>query len=120
MTNRAARRRAARAQQKRSRDATNEEIFPGAHGPLQETAKNAMRQIMRDARDRWPGYQFAMFVFEPAEVAARDGRAPRFNYASTVERADMLAVLRAFIAQNETIGAKLDKIEDAPPTEAKQ
>jgi hypothetical protein len=48
--------------------------------------------------------------------AEREGGLPRFNYASSGRRPDMLAVLRAFIAKQEAETAKLDKINNAAPT----
>jgi len=56
-----------------------------------------MRQLVKDAQKMWPGSELTVFVFEPPKTAKEQGRLPRFNYASTVERADMLAVLEAFI-----------------------
>lgn len=123
--NRAARRRQRAEQRQRStpkasRDATTEEIFPGAHGPLQDTAGDIMRALALHVAKVWPGHDLAFFVFEPAAVAIAQGRAPRFNYASTVSRPDMVAVLKAFIEKNAVDGPKVDRIEDTPPTERRQ
>lgn len=122
--NRAARRRLKadqmHARLKAARNATTAEIFPGAHGPLQDTAGDIMRALALHVAKVWPGYDLAFFVFEPAAAALAQGRAPRFNYASTVSRPDMLAVLKAFIEKNAVDGPKADKIDDTPPTEARQ
>ncbi|WBU27526.1 hypothetical protein OOZ54_12560 [Rhodopseudomonas palustris] len=48
-----------------------------------------------------PGWDFTIFMFEPPAAAAAANRLPAFNYGSTVQRADMLAVLKAFIMKNE-------------------
>ena len=63
-------------------------------------------------------YNITLFIGERKPTGGRD--APRFNYMSTADRRDMHAVLRAFLAKNEAIGATLDKIADAPPTERAQ
>ena len=110
-----------RATRKRSRDATDDEIFGegiGNHGPLQPDAAAGMRAVMDKVVPLIPGYDVALFLIEKPERAV--GRLPRFNYAATVDRADMIAVLRAFIAKQEAGGAVLDRIADKPPTQTRQ
>jgi glycerol-3-phosphate responsive antiterminator len=103
---------------KLSRHATNDEIFPGGHAPIQSSARDKMLAIMQVLKDTLPGFEITLFI---AERKASEGRTePRFNYASTAAREDMYAVLRAFLAKNEAIGATLDQIADAPPTDSKQ
>ena len=77
-----------------------------------------MRAMLETCTDVFPGYAVTMFVFEPEELADREHRMPRFNFASTAPRADMIAVLKAFIAEQERDGAKLDKIDVEPPAGA--
>jgi hypothetical protein len=101
---------------KRARDASNDEILPGGHGPAQSQALNLMRGILKTCQAAYLGFELTLFAFEPVANAEREGRLPRFNYASTVQRPDMLAVLRAFIAKQEAEAAKLDKINNAAPT----
>ena len=60
-----------------------------------------------------------LFIAE-AEAPAGENRDPRFNYASTANREDMIAVLEAFVLKQRSAAAKLDKIADEPPTEMKQ
>lgn len=96
---------------KLSRHATDDEIFPGRHGPAQADAAGKMTVVMDVLKDLFgPNYDLTLFV---AEKTA-EGRDPRFNYISTAAREDMYAVLRAFLAKNSAIGAVLDKINDSP------
>jgi hypothetical protein len=105
---------------KLSRDATDDEIFPGRHGPIQSEARDQMLAIMKAVQDvLGDKYEITLFV---AEKKAPDGsnREPRFNYASTANREDMYAVIRAWLAKNSEIGEKLEKILGQPETDAKQ
>jgi hypothetical protein len=96
---------------KLARDATNDEIFPGSHGPVQADAVEKMKAVMRVLQQGFgPNYDLTLFVSEKTA----EGRDPRFNYISTAHRADMTAVLRAFVAKHEAVGPSLDKIEDEP------
>lgn len=106
---------------KRARDATPDEIFGptySGHGPQQPQAAAAMRRILRKLTKMAPDFDVVLFLIEKPERAV--GRLPRFNYGATVERADMVAVLDAFVAKNRAHGAVLDKIADPPPTETVQ
>lgn len=109
-----------RRDQKLSRDATPDEIFPAGHGPVQSGLVEIMKLTIEALRGHiGPNYDVTMFVAErlpPADEA----RLPRFNYMSTACREDMLAVLNAFVLKHSEAGAKLDKINDAPPTTATQ
>jgi len=75
-------------------------------------------------RELMPGWDFTLFAFEPPAEAKAAGRLPRFNYGSTVERADMLAVLDAFILKNKDPAeyarmAQFDQLRTEQPTEGK-
>lgn len=111
-------RHARRAEAKRSRDATPEEIFPGGHEPvrgLENVGKgDVMTNLLKALQELMPGWEFTLFMFEPPKQAAAAGRLPAFNYGSTVDRADMLAVLKAFIMKNEAPEeyVKLAKIDE--------
>mgnify|MGYP001806246138 CR=1 FL=1 len=95
------------ARKKLARDASSEEnLIPGTHRPAQPEAAEFMRRTLDVFRRSLPGYDFALFVIEKPEHA--EARDPRFNYASTIERPDMIALLKAFIAQNEDMAA-IDK-----------
>lgn len=112
-------RHARRAQEKLSRHATNDEIFPGKHGPVQPEVADNMARTMRALQAIFgDNYDITLFIAERNATGGRD--APRFNYASTADRCDMYAVLRAFLAKNSALAETLDKIADAPPTEQKQ
>lgn len=104
---------------KLSRDASPEEIL-GGHGPVQDKAAHLMRAMLKACQQAFPGYAITVFVSEPEAVADAEGRDPRFNYASTADRRDMIAVLKAFIARNE----EMEKIDAAaaaePPTGSRQ
>jgi hypothetical protein len=109
-----------RADRKLSRDATPEEIFPGEHGPAQAEVARTMQTVLSVLRDAFgPNYDITLLVGE-RDVPPDQNRLPRFNYASTGSREDMLAVLDAFVLKNRQAGPKLDKINEAPPTESKQ
>ncbi|GLK72581.1 hypothetical protein KHC23_07665 [Ancylobacter dichloromethanicus] len=84
---------------KLSRDARPEEIFPGGHGPVQTRCVEVMKLTLDALREALPGYDFTLFAAEREELAGA-GREPRFNYMSTAERADMVAVLAAFVLKN--------------------
>lgn len=104
---------------KLSRNATNEEIFPDKHGPVQSEVAENMTNTLRALKAVFgDGYEITLFIAERNATGGRD--APRFNYGSTADRRDMFAVLRAFLAKNEALSSTLDKIEDAPPTESRQ
>jgi hypothetical protein len=111
-----------------SRDARPEEIFPGQHGPvrgLEGVGKgDVMTNLLTALQKLMPGWQFTLFMFEPPEQAAKANRLPAFNYGSTVDRPDMLAVLKAFILKNEdpeeyARNAKLDEFRKQQGTEGK-
>lgn len=101
---------------KLSRDARPEEIFGGRHGPIQTEIRDQMNAVAAALQQGFPGYDITLFVAE----READGRLPRFNYISTADRRDMLAVLKAFVLKNDAEAAALDKINDAPPTDIKQ
>lgn len=104
---------------KLSRHATNEEIFPDKHAPVQTEVADVMTATLRAMQDMLgKNYDITLFVAERNAAVGRD--APRFDYMSTAERADMYAVLRAFLAKNEALSQTLDKIKDEPPTGARQ
>ncbi len=105
---------------KLARDATPDEIFPGPHGPLQANIADVLPRVMDELRRVFSGYELTLFVAEPTGIGSAEARLPRFNYISTAARPDMLAVLKAFVAKNEAEAPKLDRIEDAPPTETRQ
>lgn len=110
-----------RKSQKLSRDATPDEIFPdGRHAPIQPEIHELMNKVAGALKDTFgPNYDITLFVAERTPPAGVD-RLPRFNYISTAERPDMLAVLKAFIEKNEATAAKVDKIADEPPTSTPQ
>ena len=109
-----------RADRKRSRDATPGEIFPGEHGPVQTSLQELMPGLLRIIqRHLGPNFSVTLFIAEN-EPPKGENRDPRFNYASTACREDMIAVLEAFILKQRSAGAKLDKIADEPPTETRQ
>lgn len=107
-----------RKARKLARDGTPDEIFPPdhPHSGIQPTIRDAMLEAMKILRDGFPGYGVTLFLNERVAV----DRLPRFNYASTENREDMLATLEAFIAKHRANAPKLDKIEDAPPTAVRQ
>jgi hypothetical protein len=109
-----------RRDQKLSRDASPDEIFPAGHGPVQRSVVDLMTAALDGLRKALgPNYHVTLFVAErvpPAEEA----RLPRFNYMSTGHREDMLAVLEAFVAKNRAAAPKLDRIADDPPTDVPQ
>lgn len=104
---------------KLSRHATVDEIFPGGHGPVQPEVADNMAKTLRALRAIFgDNYDITLFVAERTATGRRE--LPRFNYASTADRRDMYAVLLAFLQKNAALAQTLDKIEDAPPTAAKQ
>jgi hypothetical protein len=102
---------------KLSRDATPEEIFPERHQAVPEGEREKMAAIIETVQEFiGPRFGVTLFINErmsDAEIV-REGRAPRFNYMSTEDRPDMVAVLRAFVARNSEATA-IDRAIDAPP-----
>jgi hypothetical protein len=103
---------------KLSRHATDEEIFPAGHGPIQSAIRDKMNAVMGALEQGFPGFDVTLFVAERKPSEGREE--PRFNYISSAAREDMYAVLRAFLAKNADIGAKLDKINDPAASASKQ
>ncbi len=94
---------------KLARDASHDEnAIPGTHGPVQEEASRLMVGMLNTFRECLPGWNFALFVIEPEERARAEGRTPRFNYGSTVDRPDMVAILKAWLVRQEEMEA-IDK-----------
>ena len=92
------------AKRKNAAEASDDEnSIPRTHGPASAQSTHIMRAVMDVLRETYPGCQFTMFVFEPpAPGTEYNGR---YNYASTVDREDMLAVLRSFIARADETAA---------------
>lgn len=110
---------------KQSRDARPDEILQGDHGPVNMPGQgDVMTNILNTLRELMPGWEFALFAFEPPADAKENQRLPRFNYGSTVERPDMLAVLDAFILKNKDPAeyarqAKLDELRQQQTTQGR-
>lgn len=105
---------------KLARDTTDpEEIFPAGHGPVQSETVAFMHTLLGAVREALPNFDVTIFLSE-REVLDGTDRLPRFNYGSTADRPDMLAVLKAFVAKNEVAASALDKINDPPPSGARQ
>lgn len=78
------------ANRKRARDASDaENSIPGSHAPASPRSAHIMGSVMKALKDVYPDCNFAMFVFEPPAPGAE----ARYNYASTADRADMVAVI---------------------------
>lgn len=92
------------AKRKNAAQGTDDEnSVPGTHGPASEQSTHIMRAVMDVLRQNYPGCQFTMFVFEPPAPGTKYNG--RYNYASTVDREDMLAVMRSFIARADEMAA---------------
>lgn len=95
---------------KLARDASNDEnCIPGSHGPVQTGVVGIMEAVLDVLREQLPGWQFTLFAFEPSS------RGSRYNYMSTADRRDMVAVLKAFVARN----SEMQAIDEAMTEEAK-
>lgn len=106
---------------KLSRDATPDEIMPPGerHAPIVPEAREQMLGVMQALKQTFgERYDITLFIAERQPQGGRD--LPRFNYASTADRADMVAVLEAFVQRQKEQGAKLDRIADVPPSERPQ
>ena len=78
-----------RAQRKPARNATPEEIFPGQHGPVQNSLAELMPDLVRIIQDELgSNFTVTLFVAE-VEPPATEKRLPRFNYVSSANREDM-------------------------------
>ena len=112
-----------RAQHKLARHATSEEIFhegTRGHGPIQSSLRDVMPKMVRIIQNEiGPAFTVTLFIAEIAPPLD-ENREARFSYCSSAERADMIAVLEAFIKKQREVGEKLDKIEETPPTETPQ
>lgn len=93
---------------KLAREASPEEnAIPGSHGPVQAEVVGIMEATLDALRAHLPGWQFTLFAFEP--------NGSRYNYMSTADRPDMVAVLKAFVARN----SEMEAIDKAMAAEAK-
>jgi len=101
-----------RRAKKLSRDASIDEIFVGSHGPIPGDTATKMTAAIEVLLEGFPNCDVTLFVAEKEATEGRD--LPRFNYISSAERPDMIAVLKAFVAKNEVEGPTLDKIKDEP------
>jgi hypothetical protein len=109
-----------RSRQKLSRDASPDEIMPGTHGPVQSGIVELMRTVVDVLREEiGTNYDVTLFVAERNPPDGAD-RLPRFNYMSTACQEDMIAVLDAFVIKHREAAPKIDRINDEPPSEAKQ
>jgi hypothetical protein len=106
------------AKRRRASETPVESIFPGEHGPVQPEIADLLRKVVDALQKGFPGHGITLFLNEKEPSAGRT--LPRFNYVSTEDRADMIAVLKAFIAKTEDAWAKVEKIADDPPTEVRQ
>jgi len=88
---------------KRAKDATPEENLPGSIQPLQTKIGNAMPGIMELLESLLGGCGITLFVTEEG----------RFNYVSNQDRADMVAMLTAFVAKNADL-AKQEEFAKMP------
>jgi hypothetical protein len=78
---------------KRAKDATDDEnAIPGTQADASPTAAHIMRELIRTTERVFPGTHVCVIVMEPGHEGGG-----RFNYASNVERADMLALLKALL-----------------------
>jgi hypothetical protein len=94
------------AKRKLARDAGDDlNAIPGTHGPASAKSQHIMVAIMQTVKEVYPDCDCSIFVFEKAPAGS--DRNDRYNYASTVDRADMNAVLRAFLARQDEM-ARID------------
>jgi hypothetical protein len=106
-----------RKAQKLSRD----EIFPEGTfiGPVQTEIAGTMTRLMDHFVQKFgPNYSITFFVAEK-KVPEGQNRLPRFNYASTADRATMLAIIKAWVDRHGEGLKKAEKISDEPPTPTK-
>lgn len=97
-------------------DLTPDEIFtrPVPANPKTLAAIETLLALLQGA---FPG---AVAMILIGELPAVEGEEPRFTYGATSSRADMIAVLRAFVDRQETLAPVLDKIGDDPPPASRQ
>lgn len=75
---------------KNAADATDDEnLVPGTFADPNQQAAQMMRALIKTAEEIWPGLAVM--------VCLMDRETERFNYASNVHRADMLAMLKAML-----------------------
>lgn len=75
---------------KDARDATDDEnLMPGTHADASPKAQHIMRAMIEVCQQAFPGTHVMVCVMEPDSE--------RFNYASNVQRPDMLALLKAML-----------------------
>lgn len=71
-------------------------IQPDAHGPMNKLARDIDRGLSGRAKGKAKRYGFILLVAEFNKI--EDGRV---NYVSNGERADMIAMLREYLARVE-------------------
>lgn len=60
--------------------------------------KAEMLALARKTEDQFPGANITIIISEPGCAASDD---PAFNYATTADAADVMAVLRKLLAENQ-------------------
>ena len=71
-------------------DATDDEnLVPGTFADPSPQAQHIMRALIEVTQETFPGTHVTVIVMEPEQE--------RFNYASNVQRPDMVAMLKALL-----------------------
>lgn len=76
-----------------------------------------LQATMRGLTKIFPGCHVTLLVAPPD---LETGKHDTANYISTADRADMIAVMKEFIARQHEIPENLRAINDQPPTETAQ
>jgi hypothetical protein len=82
--------------------------FPGPHTEL-PADKKKMISVIEAIKEVFPRCHVTLFI---ADIEGKDGLPPRFNYASTANRDDMVAVLKAFIERQENEKLKISLVDE--------
>lgn len=113
--NRKERRKKEARARKRSSKAPIEERLVGKHAPVVPELKEELEKAMKDLIERFPTADIALFVGEHHAREGTERILPHFNYISNCDRADMTAMMEAFVWKNRDLLPELRIFDEAKP-----
>ena len=85
----------------------DENLMPGTHDDASPKARHIMRALIEVTTQAFPGTSVMVCLMEP--------ETERMNYASNVQRRDMLAMLKAMLKRLRRKGTSDDRHREGSP-----